>query len=90
MYGMSPLGVVDKEQRLGYTCKGPGNHQNAERHTTMILNRHRAVLAKMSEETFEKETVSAAELISYLNVPGRPLWKWRKPPARRSRIETRI
>lgn len=92
LYGMSPLGVVDKETASPDILARVTKEiiQNAERHTTMILNRHRAVLAKMSEELFEKETVSAAELISYLNVPGRPLWKWRKPPARRSRIETRI
>ncbi|HHY12773.1 MAG TPA: AAA family ATPase [Firmicutes bacterium] len=88
MYGMSPIGVVDRETAsLDLIARATNDIiKSAEISAARILNRYRAALVKLSEQLFEKETVSAAELRNYLDVPGKVSWKWRKPPARKSRI----
>ena len=92
LYGMSPLGVVDKETVSPDLLARVTNDiiQNAERNAMRILNMHRAVLERLFHELFEKETVSSAEFRHYLHVPGKVSWRWRKPPARKSRIRRRI
>lgn len=92
LYGMSPLGVVDKDTAPMDMLARVTNEiiQNADRCAVSILTRYRAVLEKLSEELFEKETVSAEELRSYLAAPGKLTWKWRKPSVRRSRIKRRM
>ena len=84
MYGMSPLGVVDKETASPDLLARVTNEiiQNAERSAVMILSRHRAVLEGLCEELFEKATVSSAEFRARLRAPGKVEWKWRKVPCR--------
>lgn len=88
MYGMSPIGVVDRETASHDLIARATNDimKNAEIIATRILKKYQTVVIELSQELFEKEAVSGVQLRKYLELPAKLSWKWRKPPARRSRI----
>ncbi len=88
MYGMSPIGIVDRETASHDIIARATNDiiRNAEIAAAKILKKYQTVVRELSHELFEKEAVSGERLKEYLELPAKLSWKWRKPPVRKSRI----
>ncbi|MGI6627338.1 MAG: AAA family ATPase [Bacillota bacterium] len=89
MYGMSPIGVVDRDTMSPDVIAKATNDiiKKAEISASNVIKSHQGVLVRLSQKLLEEESISGKDLRDYLNLPGKLSWKWRKPPIRRSKIK---
>lgn len=88
MYGMSPIGVVDRETAPPEIIARAANDiiKRAEMSASRIIKKYHSALVSLSRRLFEEESISGAELQNFLGSPAGLSWRWRKPPARRSKV----
>jgi cell division protease FtsH len=91
-YGMSPLGVVDRDTAgpdlLAKTTRGI--LKAAEARTLPIIRRYEKVLRRVAEDLVAKETISGDNLRSLLGASQGVMWRWRKLPSNRGKVRSRV
>ncbi|HHW18129.1 MAG TPA: AAA family ATPase [Firmicutes bacterium] len=91
-YGMSPLGVVDRDTAPPEALARATREiiSRAESRVISVLKRHEDVLRQIAGELFEKERVSGDQLRQLLGKRSELRWKWRRIPVRRGKTKAGV
>lgn len=91
-YGMSPLGVVDRDT-AGPEVLAKATREILDRchsRTSSILKRHRSDIRHIADELVNRETMPGDDLRSLLKEPAPRYWRWRKVPSYRGKMARRV
>lgn len=91
-YGMSPLGVVDRDT-AGPDLLAKATREilkAAESRTLPVLRRYEKVLRQVASDLVAKETISGDQLRSLLGTSQGVAWRWRKVPSNRGKLRSRV
>lgn len=90
-YGMSPLGVVDRDTASPDALAKATREilEACQKKTAGILRKNRQALGDVAGALVEKESMSGGDLRRLLAASGLD-WKWRKLPAYRGKVSGRL
>ena len=91
-YGMSPLGVVDRDtaspEALAKTTREI--LQRCQDRVASILQRNRAQIERVADVLVDSESMPGDELRRLVEKSAARPWKWRKLPSYRGKLKARI
>jgi len=91
-YGMSPLGVVDRDT-AGPDLLAKATREilrAAEERTLPLIRRYENVLRRIADDLMVKETISGDQLRELLGSASKVAWRWRKLPSNRGKVRSRV
>ncbi len=91
-YGMSPLGVVDRDTASPDTLAKATREvlQRCQDKVHSVLRQHKGVLVGIAETLVQNESVTGDDLRKLLDSPDSLSWRWRKLPSYRGKPRCRI
>lgn len=86
-YGMSPLGVVDRDTASPEALAKVTREilDRCQDRTASILKKNRAQVKAIADELIRRESLPGSELRKMLEACGPPRWRWRRMPSYRGK-----
>ena len=91
-YGMSPLGVVDRDTASPEALAKATRDilARCQDKVSSILRQHKAILSQIAGKLSLEESIPGADLRTLLDNPGGLSWKWRRAPSHKGKPGSRV